>query len=177
MLLIFWSIYTFSMFMLKAQLFFFFFFWLHFYFFYLLFFKFYNTVLVLPYINMHPPTGVHLFPILNPPPTSLSIPSFCVIPVHQPQVSCIMHGTWTGDSFHLWYYTCFNAILPNHHTLALSHRVQKSVLYIRVSFAVSHGTGKNTGVGFCALLQGIFLTQDQTHVSYVSCIGRQLLYQ
>ena len=42
-----------------------------------------------------------------------------VIPVHQPQASCIMHRSWTGDSFHIWYYTCFNAILPNHPTLAL----------------------------------------------------------
>ena len=31
---------------------------------------------------------------------------------------------------------CFNAILPNHPTLALSHRVQKTVLYNCVSFAV-----------------------------------------
>ena len=36
------------------------------------------------------------------------------------------------------YYTCFNAILPNHPTLSLSHRVQKTVLYISVSFAVSY---------------------------------------
>ena len=36
------------------------------------------------------------------------------------------------------YYTCFNAILPNHPTIALSHRVQKTVLYICVFFAVSH---------------------------------------
>ena len=49
-----------------------------------------------------------------------------------------MHWTWTGDSFHIRYYTCFNAILPNHPTLSLSHRVQKTVLYICVSFAVSH---------------------------------------
>ena len=35
-------------------------------------------------------------------------------------------------------YTCFNAILSNHPILAFSHRVQKSVLYICVSFAVSH---------------------------------------
>ena len=60
------------------------------------------------------------------------------IPVHQPQASSIVHQTWTGDSFHIWYYTCFNAILPNHPTLFLSHRVQKTVLYISVSFAVSY---------------------------------------
>ena len=83
-------------------------------------------------------TGIHVFPNLNPPLSSLPIPSFWVIPVHQPQASTIVHRTWTGDSFHIWYYTCFNAILPNHPTLSLSHRAQKTVLYICVSFAVSH---------------------------------------
>ena len=47
-----------------------------------------------------------------------------------------MHRTWTGISFHTWYFTCFNAILPNLPTLSLSHRVHKTVLYISVSFAV-----------------------------------------
>ena len=85
-----------------------------------------------------PATSVHVFPILNPPPSSLPVPSLWVIPVQQPQASSIMHPFWTGDSFHIWYNTCFNAILPNPPTLSLSHRVQKTVLYICVSFAVSH---------------------------------------
>ena len=85
-------------------------------------------------------TGIHVLPILNPPPSSLPIPSLWVIPVQQPQASCILHRTWTGDSFLIWYYklACFNAILQNHPTLFLSHRVQKAVLYISVSFAVSY---------------------------------------
>ena len=83
-------------------------------------------------------TGTHVFSILNPPPSSLPIPSLWVVSGHQPQASSIMHQTWTGDSFHIWYYICFNVILPNHPTLSLYHRVQKTVLYICVSFAVSH---------------------------------------
>ena len=82
-------------------------------------------------------TGVHVFPILKPPPTSFPVLSLWVIPVHQSQAYCILHRTWTDNLFYIWYYTCFNAILPNHPTLTLSHRVQKTVLYICVSFAVS----------------------------------------
>jgi len=33
--------------------------------------------------------------------------------VHQPQASSIVHWTWTGISFHTWYFTYLNAILPN----------------------------------------------------------------
>ena len=62
-----------------------------------------DTTLMLPWVYMCSPSW-----------TSLPIPSLWVIPVHQPQASCILHRTWTGDSFLIWYYTCFNAILPNH---------------------------------------------------------------
>ena len=60
-------------------------------------------------------TGIHVFPILNPPPSSLPVPSLWVVPVLQPQGSSIVHQTWTGDSFHIWYYNVsmpFSQIIP-----------------------------------------------------------------
>ena len=116
-------------------------------------------------------TGIHMFPILNPPPTSLPIPSLWVIPVHQPQASSIMHRTWTGDLFHIWYYTCFNVILPNHPTLSLSHRVQKPVLHICVSFAVPH-TGRDNFFFF--IFRGRQLSKSK---SFANSYSPNLLYQ
>ena len=53
--------------------------------------------------------GCTCVPHPEPPPTSHPIPSLWVIPVHQPWAPCLMHQSWTGDLFHIWEYTCFNA--------------------------------------------------------------------
>ena len=82
--------------------------------------------------------GVHVFPILNPPPTSLSIPSLLSHP-SAPAPSILYHASnldWRFISHMIIY--MFQYILPYHPTLALSHRVQKTVQYICVSLAVSH---------------------------------------
>ena len=49
---------------------------------------------------------------MNPPPTSLPTTSLWVIPMHQPQASCTLCQTWTGDSILTWQYTCYNSHSP-----------------------------------------------------------------
>ena len=98
----------------------------------------YNIVLVLPYINMHLPWVYMCSPSRTPSPLP-PIPSLWVIPVHQPQASCILYRTWTGNSFLKWYYTCFNAILPNHPPLP--HPESKRLFYTSVSLLLSRIEG------------------------------------
>ena len=69
---------------------------------------------------------------LLPHPIPLGLPSVPVLS------TCLMHPAWAGDLFHPWQYTCFNAIISEHPTLTFFHKVQKSVLYIRVPFSVLH---------------------------------------
>ena len=77
-------------------------------------------------------TGVHVFPILNPP--CHPIPSLWSFQCTNPKlpVSCIEPGL----EIHFLYYTCFNAILPNH-PLPPSPTESKRLFYTSVSLLLS----------------------------------------
>ena len=108
-------------------------------------------------------------PSWNPlPPPSPS--SLRVIPAHQPWAPCLMHRTRTGDLFHISY-TCFNATLSNHPTLAFSHRVQKTVLCICVSFAVSHKWYFFHTLFVCEIEEKLY--GEKQNKSSVCCKGRK----
>ena len=76
----------------------------------------------------------------HPEPSSLPILSLWVVPLHQPQASSIVHRTWNGDSFHIWYYTClmrFSLIIPP----SPSPTESKRLFYTSVSLLLSRIQG------------------------------------
>ena len=84
--------------------------------------------------------GVHELPILNPAPTSLSIPSLWVIPVHQPKhpVSCIELGPaihFLHDIIHVS--MLFSQIIPP----SPSRTESKRLFYTSMSLLLSHIQG------------------------------------
>ena len=112
-----------------------------------LIYLFYFTIL---YWFCHTPTWIrhgctcvpHPEPHSHLPPYTIplghpSAPALSTLYHAQTYIKCIKSNK-CGDPFHIWYFTCFNAILPYHPTLTLSHRVQKTVQYICVSFAILH---------------------------------------
>ena len=106
--------------------------WLFYLFIYL--FLLYNIVLVLPYINMHPPRVYTCSPSWTPlPPPSPYHPSGssqCTSPKFP--LSCIKPGL----AIH-FLYDIIHALMPFSQIIAPTpHRVQKTILYICVSFAV-----------------------------------------
>ena len=80
--------------------------------------------------------GFTCVPHPDPPSRLLPHPIRLGLPSAPAMSTCLMHPTWAGDLFHPWQYTCYSAILSEYPTLAFSHRVQKSVLYICVFFSV-----------------------------------------
>ena len=92
-----------------------------------------------PWVYICPPFQNPLLPPYQSHPIPQGHPS-------APALSALSHasnywfdGPTTGLLIYFTYGNVrFNAILSNHPTLTFSHRVQKSVLYIYVSFPVSH---------------------------------------
>ena len=68
--------------------------------------------------------GCTCVPHPEPPPTSLPIPSLCVIPVHQPWAPCLMHRTWIGSNIHITM-TLYARQQKRHRCKALLHFLQK----------------------------------------------------
>ena len=126
--------------------------------------SFFNFITIIIYFTIlywfcHTSTCIHhgCTRVPHPEPPSLPIPSLWVIPVHQPQASCILHRTWTGDSFLIWYYTCFDAILPNHPLFPLPE--SKRLFYTSVSLLLSR-------------IQGCHYHLSKFHIyALVYCIG------
>ena len=112
----------------------------------LLFYYYYYFYFTILYWFCHTSTCIHhgCTRVPHPePPSHLpphTIPSLWVIPVHQPQASYILYQTWTDDSFLIWYYTCFNAILPNHPP-SPSPTESKRLFYTSVSLLQSRIQG------------------------------------
>ena len=77
-----------------------------------------------------------MFPILNPPPSSLSIPSLWVVPVHQPQasLSCMEPGLATHSIYDIICISMpFSQIIPP----SPSPTESKRLFYTSVSLLLS----------------------------------------
>ena len=101
-------------------------------------------------------TAIHMFPILNPPPTSLPLSSLRVIPVHQPQGSCIELGLAICFLYDIIHVSMpFSQIIPP----SPSHTESKRLFYISVSLLLSR-------------IQGYHYHLSKFHIyALVYCIG------
>ena len=85
-------------------------------------------------------TGIHVFPILNPPPSYLPVPSLWVVPVHQPQVSSIIIEPGLATRF---LYDIIHVLMPFSQIIppSPSPTGSESLFYTSVSLLQSHVQG------------------------------------
>ena len=112
--------------------------------------------------------------VTHPEPSSLPIASLWVVLVHQPQASSIVHRTWTGDLFHIWCYTCFNAILPNH-SPSPSPTESKGLFYTSVSLLLSCIQGL-CRIFMLSLEMEIWLEEEGGILSWELCLHGKAHY-
>ena len=105
-------------------------------------------------------TGIHVFPILNPPPSSLPVPSLWVISVLQPQGSCIEPGLVIHFIYDIIHVSVpfSQIILPSP-----SPTESKRLFYTSVSLLLSHIQGYHYHLSkfrICALVYciGVYLS-------------------
>ena len=104
-------------------------------------------------------TGIHVFPILNPTPSSLPVPSLWAVPVHKPQassISCIEPGLATRFVHDIIHVSMpFSQIIPP----SSSPTESKRLFYTSVSLLLSH-------------IQGYCYHLSKFHIyALVYCIG------
>ena len=101
----------------------------------------YFTILewVLSYIDMNQPWIYMYSPSRSPSHLPLH-PIPLGLPSAPAQSTCLMHPAWAGDLLHPREYTCFDAVLSKHPTLAFSHIVflEPSNSWMKPSFNFFH---------------------------------------
>ena len=92
---------------------------------------------------------------------------------HQSRLDAWYWMLGAGDSFHIWYYTCFNAILPNHPSPSPTE--SKRLFYISVQFLLSHIQGyryhfSEFHIHALVYCIGVFFLAYFTHQNWFKCI-------
>ena len=105
----------------------------------------YNIVVVFAIHWYESAMGIHVFPILNTPPTSLPIPSLRVIPVHQPRATlsyALNLDWWSVSHMIINVFQCYSlksshpCLLPQSPKVCFLHLCLFCCLVYRVIFTI-----------------------------------------